>query len=81
MSKSIVTNRYKFIFSILINKKTYTIKLSDGTILHFTSDQQQLVHQLLGILTYSTNWKFKSGNLDISFDGNTYFTISIPPKT
>tara|TARA_B110000014_G_scaffold264432_1_gene265939 strand:- start:10786 stop:11895 length:1110 start_codon:yes stop_codon:yes gene_type:complete len=74
----IIENKWSVIFSILLGRSTYNIKIKDAPILKFQSYEYSLMISVLGVLTYSTEFNFKNNNqFEISFDLKNKFLLSL----
>ena len=74
---SIVENKVSLICSILLGKSGYKIKIKN-TIIKIPRNRFNSLRDLLASLTYSISYSFdSSGNLEILFDENSKFKISL----
>ena len=74
---SVVENRVSLICSILFGKSEYKIKIKN-TIIKIPGTKFDSMMGLLACLTYSISYSLdSSGNLEISFDENNKFQISL----
>ena len=74
---SIVENKVSLICSILLGKSEYKIKIKN-TIIKIPRNRFNSLRDLLACLTYSISYSFdSSGNLEILFDENSKFKISL----
>ena len=74
---SVVENKVSLICSILFGKSEYKIKIKN-TIVKIPRTKFDLLRDLLACLTYSISYSLdSSGNLEISFDENSRFRISL----
>ena len=74
---SVVENKVSLICSILFGKSEYKIKIKN-TIIEIPRTKFNSLRALLACLTYAISYSLdSSGNLEISFDENSKFRISI----
>ena len=74
---SVVENKVSLICSILFGKSDYKIKIKN-TIAKIPRTEFDVLRSLLACLTYSISYSLdSSGNLEISFDENSRFRISL----
>ena len=74
---SVVENKVSLICSILFGKSEYKIKIKN-TIIKIPRTKFDLLRDLLACLTYSFSYSLDSSrNLEISFDENNRFRISL----
>ncbi len=77
-----VKNRIGLVFSIIIGNSNYKIKLKDEIEISFRDFQFDTMLNLLGILSFSTDYKKISGNLlEFSLDTQNKFSIHIENLT